>query len=112
MSQYKPKPSSDDCLKLPKIETRRSISASTASTKDSIDHECSICMNVIVEPVNLPGCNHLFCAACVLNTFKNSKRKCPLCRKLMPGNIKFDAGSINKKLQSKIMQEDALGFFE
>ena len=101
-------------LKLPEINSRRSIStASTASSfySKQADHECSICMEQIVEPVKMPGCKHIFCMSCVKNTFNSAlTRKCPMCRNPISNQVKLDANLIDMKVQSKILEDDALVF--
>lgn len=45
-------------------------------------HECAVCL----QPINgllgqLSDCDHLFCARCIIDWFKNSHgKKCPICR--------------------------------
>ena len=42
------------------------------------DLECSLCSNLLFEPVTTP-CGHSFCRACFARTTDHSN-KCPLCR--------------------------------
>ena len=42
------------------------------------DVECSLCSNLLFEPVTTP-CGHSFCRACFARTTDHSN-KCPLCR--------------------------------
>jgi hypothetical protein len=59
---------------------------------------CSICIDVLVEPVSLP-CKHEFCLNCIFNAtnaelyFSN----CPLCRKLVPNSL------LREKNRSKLV---------
>ena len=41
--------------------------------------ECSVCMEVFVDPQKLP-CDHSFCAGCVEPLKQGSRIECPLCR--------------------------------
>ena len=41
--------------------------------------ECTICMEVFVDPQKLP-CDHSFCAGCVESLKQRSRIECPLCR--------------------------------
>ena len=41
--------------------------------------ECSICMEVFVDPQKLP-CDHSFCGGCVEPLKQGSRIECPLCR--------------------------------
>lgn len=43
--------------------------------------QCSICLEVFVEPVSTP-CGHSFCRACLLGYWDHSKKfVCPMCKK-------------------------------
>jgi len=41
--------------------------------------ECSICLNLLVEPISIP-CGHTFCRTCLVTTLQRAQKKCPLCR--------------------------------
>ena len=44
------------------------------------DHNCSICLNKIVNPVLESNCNNIFCSSCLL-TWLSKHTSCPICRK-------------------------------
>ncbi|VDO96627.1 unnamed protein product, partial [Schistosoma curassoni] len=48
-------------------------------TVDSL--ECSICLQNLVHPAQLP-CGHIFCFLCIKGCAFH-RRKCPMCRTLM-----------------------------
>ena len=46
--------------------------------------ECSICLEIMKEPISLP-CFHKYCKACIISNFDaNKKRSCPICRSTVP----------------------------
>lgn len=47
-----------------------------------VGHECSICLQSCVHPVQLP-CSHIFCFLCIKGVANHSK-KCALCRSEIP----------------------------
>jgi hypothetical protein len=47
--------------------------------KAKIDDKCSICLSKMYIPTFNDDCSHLFCAECISNWLKLSK-KCPLCK--------------------------------
>jgi len=57
--------------------------------------ECSICLNILLEPVSLPACGHTFCldCACGLLGEKASRRAagCPLCRVPIATSVTADS---------------------
>ena len=45
-----------------------------------VDLTCPICMNAIDECMTITGCLHRFCADCINQCLRLSKRECPSCR--------------------------------
>jgi len=41
--------------------------------------ECSVCLQLLCEPVTTP-CGHSFCRPCLVGTLRKNKKKCPSCR--------------------------------
>jgi len=41
--------------------------------------ECSVCLQLLCEPVTTP-CGHTFCRPCLVGTLRKNKKKCPSCR--------------------------------
>eukprot|EP01041_Mallomonas_annulata_P004455 gene4455-8875_t len=41
--------------------------------------ECSVCLNLICEPISIP-CGHSFCRVCLFKSLKKCKQTCPSCR--------------------------------
>ena len=58
--------------------------------EQSDDVECSLCSNLLFEPVTTP-CGHSFCRACFARTTDHSN-KCPLCRTVRGIATPWDAG--------------------
>ncbi|AAL69877.1 SPV138 N1R/p28-like host range RING finger protein [Swinepox virus] len=61
---------------------------------DSIDKECSICMEIVYEKKMkskffgiLSHCNHIFCIDCI-NEWRKQRNTCPLCRVTFSSIIK------------------------
>jgi len=52
---------------------------STSSALDVSLLECSICLNMLAEPISIP-CGHTFCRTCLVTAQQRSQKKCPLCR--------------------------------
>jgi len=51
---------------------------------------CSICYDILYEPINLPKCNHKFCRLCFVQLALHSSERgeitrCPQCRVTEPG---------------------------
>ena len=51
---------------------------------------CSICSELFDEPVEWPGCEHIFCKSCVTRILNYGHRECPLCRGMLPNDCGFD----------------------
>ncbi|XP_028984244.1 uncharacterized protein LOC114842676 [Betta splendens] len=56
----------------------------------SEDHFCcSICLDVLSEPVSIP-CGHSFCHACIRRHWDgNQQRQCPLCKERFPAELRL-----------------------
>jgi len=72
-----------------------------------INEECSICMEPIVNEVQLI-CSHSFCGACILfwaeKEYKGKIIECPLCRKRSKLLItKFSENKDNKEILEKVV---------
>lgn len=64
--------------------TSDSGSPAKSDTKtETSDHvitvRCPICLQSVLDPVTLLGCNHLFCKECITKWFR-TKIQCPLCK--------------------------------
>jgi hypothetical protein len=46
---------------------------------DTNDDTCSICLNTIINPIQLKKCHHVFCNHCILEWITRD-RSCPNCR--------------------------------
>ena len=57
--------------------------ANTDTKTETSDHVitvcCPICLQSVLDPVTLLGCNHLFCKECITKWFR-TKIQCPLCK--------------------------------
>ena len=47
------------------------------------DYDCSICFQLMAEPILL-DCKHNFCYACIQQTLERNSFNCPLCRAEIP----------------------------
>ena len=57
-----------------------SKSDAESETSDlGITVRCPICLQSVLDPVTLLGCNHLFCKECITKWFQ-TKIECPLCK--------------------------------
>ena len=45
--------------------------------KDTTEFDCTICLLLMINPIPLPTCKHIFCQICIQ---KFKERTCPLCR--------------------------------
>jgi Lon protease-like protein len=70
--------------------TASSLASSTLTSKvsgngagyaviDTALLDCSICLNMLAEPISIP-CGHSFCRTCLVTAQQRSQKKCPLCR--------------------------------
>lgn len=57
--------------------------AKSDTKNETSDHvitvRCPICLQSVLDPVTLLGCNHLFCKECITKWFR-TKIQCPLCK--------------------------------
>ena len=64
------------------------ITADHYIDKDVIDKDfvfCSICTNILNNPINLDCCRHMFCKDCV---DKWNHRECSICKQIFSINCK------------------------
>ena len=71
-------------------------------TEDNIKlfKDCSICNELMIEPVCLKRCGHRICINCLNNLFlKDKKRTCPICFVAHEGmyNQRLNASHIDTK---------------
>ena len=72
-------------LKSQKEKLEEEIKTLDEKFKNSLNENCSICIDTLKKPVLLYCCQNIFCGKCVLEWMKN-KSTCPLCR----SEIDFD----------------------
>ena len=66
-------------------ETSNSANTSTNAFDSNIaDFSCSICYEILIEPVKLE-CNHELCMICMKKFIENKSFSCPICRKSIKG---------------------------
>lgn len=63
---------------------------------------CSICSELFDEPVEWPGCEHIFCKSCVTRILNFGHRDCPLCRGTLPNDCGFDDLALSSRMASAI----------
>lgn len=44
---------------------------------------CSICLNILLEPVNIKTCLHKFCKKCIEEYHRKIKKECVICRQFI-----------------------------
>ena len=44
------------------------------------DYKCTICLEMLHEPLKSPVCDHRFCHVCFYSAVKSAGHSCPLCR--------------------------------
>lgn len=71
--------------------------------KLSLDTECTICCDNIIELANPDGCNHDFCKECLFDWTQKST-KCPICKKEYNSIFIYDKG-IKKQLTINEVRE-------
>jgi hypothetical protein len=42
--------------------------------------ECSICYNVLTQPMIIENCSHTFCKNCIMHMLTKDSIPCPLCK--------------------------------
>ncbi|CAD8064908.1 unnamed protein product [Paramecium sonneborni] len=64
-------------------------------------YDCPICLSIIVDPIQLSECKHIFCSACLIDLldYNNQSYKCPLCRQQY---LKNQPLIVNQDLAKKI----------
>ena len=84
--------------------------APVLAEEDMSEAKCSICMNIMIEPLKLSQCGHRFCIQCINQAFsRDQEDKCPMCRKSyskqMLKNKFFQASDVDvtfkKQIQAK-----------
>ena len=74
--------------------------------KLSLDEECSICMNSIIDLANTNVCDHNFCKNCLL-IWANKSTECPMCKKNFSKIFIYDKG---KKIELKYNKKKYLAY--
>ncbi len=66
----------------PELKVIEKMVQEKADSTEEVKNEfkCSICLNLIFNPVECRECNGVFCDGCLQNWAKSNK-DCPLCRK-------------------------------
>ncbi|CAE7414733.1 unnamed protein product [Symbiodinium natans] len=73
-----------------------------------MDQQCPVCWNLLCEPVVWPGCPHLFCLICALQTRRKPKPMCPLCR--APASQVRQAGELQVSAAHAVLVRKAVGY--
>jgi SUMO ligase MMS21 Smc5/6 complex component len=68
---------------------------------------CSICLFKPKNPILLTCCEHVFCKECI-NTWRNSKLTCPLCKSSSYNTVNVTRllNELNEEFISKIKDKD------
>jgi hypothetical protein len=68
---------SSDCTNESSSPSKSDAESETSDL--GITVRCPICLQSVLDPVTLLGCNHLFCKECITKWFQ-TKIECPLCK--------------------------------
>lgn len=79
-------------------EARLSVEASPSRN----DLECSICLELLCEPVSLT-CSHVFCRTCLAKLLQKA-RCCPLCRTTIPQHFNPVVQAVDKPMEEVLMR--------
>lgn len=66
------------------------------------DLECTICMELLCEPLVLP-CTHVFCRGCLVAAVQ-AGRNCPLCRAAIPGHFNPAVAPVDKLVENVLVR--------
>lgn len=65
--------------------------------------ECSICLELLCEPQELP-CSHVFCRRCLASCLQHSRR-CALCRESIDESFDPVSFPVSKRLEQRLMRQ-------
>lgn len=65
--------------------------------------ECSICLELLCEPTQLP-CSHVFCRKCLALALKDH-RQCALCRANIPDTFNPVVAPVNQRIERILMRQ-------
>ena len=69
---------------------------------------CPICLDLLIEPLKLPTCKHIFCKRCCtkmvrLSDNQHVKRSCPLCRTIIKKSFDPKKAQIDEDFREKVV---------
>lgn len=77
--------------------------AALQNATDLSGFECSICLELLCEPMQLP-CSHVFCRKCLASVVRQS-RHCALCRASIPESFDPIVAPLNQELEQVLMRQ-------
>ncbi len=74
---------------------------------------CNICLETLIEPVLEPGCQNIFCGACLLTWLKDNDG-CPVCRSEVTRSklLYIDNGTSSKAMRTRSMINVVTGIIQ
>lgn len=84
--------------------------ASIHNGSDVSVFECSVCLELLCEPMQLP-CLHVFCRKCLAGVVRQS-RHCPLCRASISENFDPIAAPLHQPLEKILMRQCTVEYMQ
>ncbi|KAF7659973.1 hypothetical protein LDENG_00289900 [Lucifuga dentata] len=79
----------------------QSVSSPGGRVLSEEQFQCSICLEVFVEPISTP-CGHSFCKACLQGYWNHSKKfLCPMCKKSFPKKPEMSVNRVLAEISSQ-----------
>ena len=70
------------------------------------EDNCPVCLTVLLDPISLRKCKHLFCERCIEDSYElTGVKKCPLCRVEFKENDMVKMIKLQASLQTKYSKE-------
>ena len=71
-------------VNLSSISSSSSCNSDCENNNEKMSSICKICNMEMKEPVSV-SCGHIFCEKCIIGQFKDNKKKCIICNKVLNG---------------------------
>lgn len=81
-----------------------------AHQHDQTDLECSICLELLCEPMQLP-CSHVFCRRCLAGMVQQN-RHCALCRATIPAHFDPIVAPLHQPLEHILMRQCTVEYMQ
>ena len=84
LEKMKKKIENGENVNLSSISSSSSCNSDCENNNEKISSICKICNMEMKEPVSV-SCGHIFCEKCIIGKFKENKKKCIICNKVLNG---------------------------